>query len=85
VACGCYPLAPSKYVISNRNAAEGSPNGTHPSFRRRANAGACGSRKALAADDQQDQTVAVLVLDESGSEASVLVVHISSTDLAGDS
>jgi hypothetical protein len=24
VACGCYPLAPSKYVISNRNAAEGS-------------------------------------------------------------
>ena len=27
MACGCYPLAPSKYVISNRNAAEGSPSG----------------------------------------------------------
>jgi SnoaL-like protein len=28
VACGCYPLAPSKYVISNRNAAEGSSSET---------------------------------------------------------
>jgi hypothetical protein len=28
VACGCYPLAPSKYVISNRNAAEGSLSDT---------------------------------------------------------
>jgi hypothetical protein len=52
VACGWYPLAPSKYVISNRNAAEGSPYGSLlPLFDRMRTSGNAPFPQAVAPDE----------------------------------
>ena len=59
MACGCYPLAPSKYVISNRNAAEGSPFGTLlPLFDRMRASGNAPFPQALAPDEGQASAAA---------------------------